>query len=319
MITVQISKDGKPLIWSAEVFLYVFVEWIRLREEYRIVGGLIGVLPNLPNQEVLNGLPMSLLPEETTLLLEKNIICLKTFPSLSRCPGEGVVKAFKHHCRSVQVEQADQMKEERKSALLGLVDKIVEGRRRKRLGLDTKKKRKKGKSAENTDNDAEEKEKIVELLKPIEEIERKTVLDEELAKIPPLSRENTLVQTFTTYPWLSPEDACPVNWTFPSNEEERTRYLTFKDLWTKGFYITTGHKFGGDFLVYPGDPVKFHSHFIVVCVSYTNSMSVHQLISYGRLGSSVRKTVVLASLPQDSSEVKFQSIKWAGSSAVPFS
>lgn len=55
------------------------------------------------------------------------------------------------------------------------------------------------------------------------------------------------------YPWLRPEDACAVDWAFPSTPEEKTRYFTFKDLWGKGFYITTGHKFGGDFLVYPGN------------------------------------------------------------------
>ncbi|KAK3929950.1 tRNA-splicing endonuclease subunit Sen34 [Frankliniella fusca] len=286
-----------------------------LREENRIVGALVGVLPNLPNQDVLYGLPMGLLPEETTLLLEKKIICLKAFPSLSRCPGEGVVKAYKNHCRSAHTEQADQMKEERKTALMGLIDKIVEGRRRKHLGLDTKKKRKKEKGFTPEEND-EDKGKIVELLKPIEDSERKIVLDDELAKIPPLSKDNTLVQTFLAYPWLYSEDACPVIWTFPSSEEERTRYLTFKTLWNKEFFITTGHKFGGDFLVYPGDPAKFHSHFIVICLSPTTNLSVHQLIAYGRMGSSVRKTVVLATLPEGSSEVKFLSIKWAGSSAA---
>lgn len=100
--------------------------------------------------------------------------------------------------------QADKMKEERKVALEGLVDKIVEGRRRKQLGLDTKKKkRKKVKSEDNNEEKASEnedtnKEKILELLKPIEDSERQAVLEEELAKIPPLSKENTLIQTFTS-------------------------------------------------------------------------------------------------------------------------
>jgi hypothetical protein len=36
---------------------------------------------------------------------------------------------------------------------------------------------------------------------------------------------------------------------FPQN---RHRYLIFKDLWEKGFFLGSGSKFGGDFLVYPG-------------------------------------------------------------------
>lgn len=30
------------------------------------------------------------------------------------------------------------------------------------------------------------------------------------------------------------------------------RYIIFKDLWEKGYYLTSGMKFGADFLVYPG-------------------------------------------------------------------
>jgi len=33
---------------------------------------------------------------------------------------------------------------------------------------------------------------------------------------------------------------------------EMLRYKVFKDLWSKGFYLTCGVKFGGDFLVYEG-------------------------------------------------------------------
>lgn len=36
------------------------------------------------------------------------------------------------------------------------------------------------------------------------------------------------------------------------NNLERIRYKVFKDLWSKGFYLTCGMKFGGDFLVYRG-------------------------------------------------------------------
>ena len=103
------------------------------------------------------------------------------------------------------------MKAERKQAVMGLLDKIVEGRRRKLLGMDTKRKRKKVKTsdtAQKVECDAEENEaKIVELMKPIDDDERETVLQEELAKIPPLKKENALTQTFTCE-YTSYLDAC---------------------------------------------------------------------------------------------------------------
>ena len=43
-----------------------------------------------------------------------------------------------------------------------------------------------------------------------------------------------------------------VDWRFSGTEMERIRYRVFKDLWEKKYYLTSGGKFGGDFLVYPG-------------------------------------------------------------------
>lgn len=37
------------------------------------------------------------------------------------------------------------------------------------------------------------------------------------------------------------------------DREGAARYAVFKDLWEKGHYITSGSKFGADYLVYPGN------------------------------------------------------------------
>lgn len=59
---------------------------------------------------------------------------------------------------------------------------------------------------------------------------------------------------------ISGEEA---TWRFPSTDEQRCRYLVFKDLHKRGFSITAGSKFGADFLLYPGDPTQFHAQFCV--------------------------------------------------------
>lgn len=41
-------------------------------------------------------------------------------------------------------------------------------------------------------------------------------------------------------------------WTYPKTHEETLRYKVFCALWEKGYYITSGSKFGGDYLMYPG-------------------------------------------------------------------
>ena len=54
-----------------------------------------------------------------------------------------------------------------------------------------------------------------------------------------------------------------VSWCYPSTSKERLRYAAFRHFWESGLFVTNGVKFGGDFLVYPGDPTRFHSFFVV--------------------------------------------------------
>lgn len=90
-----------------------------------------------------------------------------------------------------------------------------------------------------------------------------------------------------------------------------TRAAVFADLWEKGYYLTGGQKFGGDFLVYPGDPLKFHSHYIAVCVEDHEPLMPKFLICKGRLGTNVKKTVLFCSV-NDQGGINYQSLNWNG-------
>lgn len=41
------------------------------------------------------------------------------------------------------------------------------------------------------------------------------------------------------------------------DQQGSMRYYIFKDLWKKGYYITSGSKFGCDYLLYPGNLIIF--------------------------------------------------------------
>jgi len=56
--------------------------------------------------------------------------------------------------------------------------------------------------------------------------------------------------------------------------------------------------------------VKFHAQFLVVCIDSNESLSAADLVALGRLGTSVRKTVVLSSLSDDGDSVMYQSLQW---------
>ncbi|XP_038051932.1 tRNA-splicing endonuclease subunit Sen34-like [Patiria miniata] len=100
-------------------------------------------------------------------------------------------------------------------------------------------------------------------------------------------------------------------WAYPRTQQEILKYRVFRDLWETGYYLTSGCKFGGDFLVYPGDPFLYHSYFIAVCVPHDKPLSPLELITYGRLGTNVKKTVILCSVDEED-EVVYTSLQWTG-------
>ncbi|XP_055945038.1 tRNA-splicing endonuclease subunit Sen34-like isoform X1 [Argiope bruennichi] len=138
-------------------------------------------------------------------------------------------------------------------------------------------------------------------------IDKQAIIDAELAKVTSISKELCLVQLFTECPWKTKFD--PVNWRYPSTEREKLRCTVYRDLWEKKYYITSGVKFGGDFLAYEGDPLKYHALFIIVCKCHGERFQGSDLVVYGRLGHQVKKTVVLAT-QNEQGKVEYISLSW---------
>ena len=84
----------------------------------------------------------------------------------------------------------------------------------------------------------------------------------------------------------------------------------FEGFWQQGYYITSAEKFGGNFLVYPNDPLRYHSFYIVVVMDNNKKFTAKDMICYGRLSASVKKTVVLANVSPNK-DVKYLSLNWA--------
>lgn len=92
---------------------------------------------------------------------------------------------------------------------------------------------------------------------------------------------------------------------------QRTSLLkckVFCDLWEKGYYITGGSKFGGDYLVYKGDPLLYHALFIVKCMDVDKEILPREIVTFGRLGNSVKKKSVFASYVEN--VVSYISVSW---------
>ncbi|KAM9226023.1 tRNA-splicing endonuclease subunit Sen34 isoform 1-T1 [Dugong dugon] len=134
--------------------------------------------------------------------------------------------------------------------------------------------------------------------------------------VAPLPRSALLVQLATARP--RPIKARPLDWRVQSKDwphagrpAHELRYSIYRDLWERGFFLSAAGKFGGDFLVYPGDPLRFHAHYIAQCWAAEDPIPLQDLVSAGRLGTSVRKTLLLCS-PQPDGKVVYTSLQWAG-------
>ncbi|ORX50869.1 tRNA-intron endonuclease catalytic domain-like protein [Hesseltinella vesiculosa] len=92
---------------------------------------------------------------------------------------------------------------------------------------------------------------------------------------------------------------------------DELKYQVYRHLWQLGMYMTSGIKFGGDYLAYPGDPMRFHSHYVVRAQERTQEWTMTELVTMGRLAATTKKTFVLASVMEDE-QVETFTIAWAG-------
>lgn len=92
------------------------------------------------------------------------------------------------------------------------------------------------------------------------------------------------------------------------------KYRVFCDLWERGKWITSGETFGGDFLVYPGEPLYFHaSHIVhVLTESETINLSSNLFIAKARMSVAVNKLCIFAYENQETKEIKYQTCRWLG-------
>lgn len=94
------------------------IDWLKLRRDHRIIGELVGSFPKLTRQDVFLGLPLLLLPEEITLLVEKKIAYLVECTSLKAQPDQSLSQRFQEYREKLFLEQADCLKDNRKKQVV---------------------------------------------------------------------------------------------------------------------------------------------------------------------------------------------------------
>lgn len=89
--------------------------------------------------------------------------------------------------------------------------------------------------------------------------------------------------------------------------------LVFSDLYDKGYAMSCGAKFGADFLAYAGDPLLVHASLAVIVMDEHEPISMLDVVALGRLGDSTKKRTVLAFVhhkPKQAHEVRYVGVQW---------
>jgi len=281
-IEVEI-RNGVGYVWN-------FKDVLRLRTEYRILGSFLGCGALYPRDEA--GIPLLLNSQEIQVLKEEKILRLIEVGVLSQVPGSSIVHAAVRHRESNYKRQIQIFKKEKEKQIHALGDRIVEGKRKKLMS-------KLKKQSSRLDVSAE-----------LSMLSRESLVAEEIDKIQTISEDHQVVQLFSEDPWVTSKDRVPSRWRYPQGEMEKCRLLAFRKLWKENYFIGEGSKFGGDFLVYLGDPVRYHAKYIVICQGRNACDAAvprpQDLVSKSRLGNQVCKTVLIAKLHGDN--VIFQQI-----------
>ncbi|KAK6060330.1 tRNA intron endonuclease, partial [Cooperia oncophora] len=107
------------------------------------------------------------------------------------------------------------------------------------------------------------------------------------------------------YRWLD-EFEVPV----PCTREFRARHLVYYDLWSRGYYLTSGVQFGTAWLVYEGPPGDVHATFLVDIIFDDEMLMPSNLIALIRVAVQVKKNLVLAVVSSDNTQPHYVMMDW---------
>jgi tRNA-splicing endonuclease subunit Sen34 len=83
-----------------------------------------------------------------------------------------------------------------------------------------------------------------------------------------------------------------------------------------GYYMMPGLRFGASFSVYPGDPLRFHAHFLANHCGWDEDIPMLDIVGSARLGTSVKKGFLIGGeAPETTSgrkQVRAFTLEWAG-------
>lgn len=276
------GKKIKLTVINESVLTFDADDYMTLRTVYRMIGKLMGCAVPYPRNVTISGLPAIYTEFQTKLMLEKGIAELENGKELNESPSDEIKEAFNLHLNKLRTEAERPYIDARLKAMKAKMDTIIKGKRAKLI--------KKGLNEDEI------------------QIKPEDILSEEEKRLKSsISSSLTYIQVPTQHPFLNTKTCFIGN--FPVTN--LTKYKVFCDLWHKGYYITNGESFGGDFLTYNDDPMYFHASQIVHVIDRKEKFDIYFPVSCTRLAVSVKKKCVFAYVDDDDDDkVIYQTMLW---------
>ncbi|KAF8738522.1 hypothetical protein AX14_011173 [Amanita brunnescens Koide BX004] len=283
-----------------------------LRSEHRICGILTGTLPHLSQQNVFLGVPLALMPEETVYLVDKGVAVLVNDSNAYQIPEPDILQNWV----TEQVELNHQAVLANNKAAKG---GAASARALSEEALKKRQEREQRKAKVSPDIDPTSPDSAGDLHSSSA---TNSATVKQAASRP--AHNFVIPASSTSFKWHQPrgeqclytsiESATAAGiWSFPSNSLERARRGVFRDLHEKGYFIGGGIKFGGQYVVYPGDPLRYHSHFVATVHEPISSiLRPMEIVAHGRLGTGTKKTHLLCGWDDEEKKATYLSVEWAG-------
>ena len=308
---------GSYFIFSIDAVTY-------LRREHHICGVLSGTLPQSPQQNVFLGLPLELMAEEARLLVEKGVACIVDevnvqtdgMKALMEADRQRYLQELQAQGTQVMQMQASRKEQQREEALKKIEEKKAAKAAKKASQQPPPPPPSQTAAADST---TKEDEAVVGLFAGDQKQQQQPGSDQTSSRRPStaIASHAMGITPATSHSLLPLEPSAQHKLPLPAVPSS---YPLFAHLHSEGYFLSPGLRFGCQYLAYPGDPLRFHSHFLVVSTGWHEELDLMEIIAGGRLGTGVKKGFLIGGADETTSgveareadDVRTFSIEWAG-------
>lgn len=307
-------EEPFPISRIADRYLLFSIDIIsHCRRNHNICGMLVGTIPNLSQQNVFLGIPLELMPEEARVLVERGAAYIvddaevhrKAFQDMSREDRLMWMEEMDRKAEEV-TKSTEAAKDQRKEKALkekGLLREVLEKEgsvtgstathatvhndRPSSVESDLGFIMKGSSFSDTTSSQTSQSTADTSLFDTPSPSSAPSVIDSPSIKGAPAQKH--FVTPTTSYPPLAnpPQDTSLALPAVPKS------YPLFRYLHSLGYYHMPGLRFGCHYNSYPGDPLRYHSHFAATGMGWDDEFELLDVVGGGRLATGTKKAYMI--------------------------